>query len=334
MQPHPEDSPLATELAPVRALVRQGRYWEALRLVKSREFRESPGGREESLVLLAELLQRTGEAQRAAEVAQNLLTEPASRPTTRARAQVVLGSVCRDSGDLNAAIQNLDKAVTLAHDVGDLQTACWARLRQMLAVAEASGPDAAVGLLGDARRMVNRAGDRHITAALHVFVAEIETKRGLFDSVKKHIRTCDDLLQFEGNAWLQGLSAIADLCISFLGSDLEQALKDARTALRLSRLSGHAASRMAATSNLGHIYLALGNFQKAEEWLERALLNWPQGGGGRIAILDGLAQIALMSSDLSKSGEDPRSCRSSDRRQPREAIGTTSYARFRRVRSC
>jgi DNA-binding NtrC family response regulator len=55
---------------------------------------------------------------------------------------------------------------------------------------------------------------------------------------------------------------------------------------------------MAATSNLGHIYLALGMYDKAERWLEKALAIWPQGGGGRIAIWDGLAQIALAKGNL------------------------------------
>ncbi|MBE3123860.1 MAG: sigma-54-dependent Fis family transcriptional regulator [Planctomycetes bacterium] len=56
-------------------------------------------------------------------------------------------------------------------------------------------------------------------------------------------------------------------------------------------------------SNLGHIHLALGEYEKGEAWLERALASWPQGGGGRIAILDGLAQSALARSDLEKCSQ-------------------------------
>ena len=166
-----------------------------------------------------------------------------------------------------------------------------------MTIAETSGPEVAVGLLPQTRRLVNQAGSHQLTAALHIYLAEIETKRGLFDSVRRHLRTGETLLKLDPNAWLEGLAAIASLCVSFLGSDLEHAIDEAGRALRLARSSGHAVTRMAATSNLGHIYLALGQHDRAKRWLERALARWPQGGGGRIAILDGLAQIALAETD-------------------------------------
>jgi DNA-binding NtrC family response regulator/tetratricopeptide (TPR) repeat protein len=168
----------------------------------------------------------------------------------------------------------------------------------MMTIAEISGPEIAVSLLARIRRLVNQVGSHQITAALHLYLAEIETKRGLFDTVKRHLRTGEALLQLDPNAWLEGLAAVASLCVSFLGSDLDHAVSEACRALRLARLSGHAVTRMAAASNLGHIYLALGKRDKARRWLERAFSQWPQGGGGRIAILDGLAQIALAEADF------------------------------------
>jgi hypothetical protein len=46
-------------------------------------------------------------------------------------------------------------------------------------VSERSGPDAVTALLAEVRQLATKLGDPHITAALHLFVGEMEAKRGL-----------------------------------------------------------------------------------------------------------------------------------------------------------
>ena len=299
-------------LEAVEARSHAGHYAEALQLVEHVGQPDQGAEYQSYRLILAELKQRTGHANEAHEIAAAVVQDGAVRPSLRARAHVVLGNVCRDRGELGTAVSHFQRASMIAQQGGDVETAAWAQMRQMMTVAEISGPEIAVGLLAQTRRLVNQTGNNQITAALHLYLAEIETKRGLFDSVRRHLRTGEALLQLDPNAWLDGLAAIANLCVSFLESDLNQAIAEARKALTSSRLSGHAVTKMAATSNLGHIYLALGQYERAERWLTGALTIWPQGGGGRIAILDGLAQIALAQDNYPGCGR-PCPCRRANR---------------------
>ena len=141
-------------------------------------------------------------------------------------------------------------------------------------------------------------GDAQAVAALHICLAEVETKRGLFDSVRRHLKTGRVFLESEPNLWLSGFADIAGLCLAYLESDLEQASTLCEVALRASAQSGHSVTGMAAMTNLGHVLLCQGSFAEAERALRQARSICPPGGGAEVAILDGLAQIRLMVGDL------------------------------------
>jgi DNA-binding NtrC family response regulator/tetratricopeptide (TPR) repeat protein len=168
----------------------------------------------------------------------------------------------------------------------------------MLTVAEHPGPNSAIALLSEVRKKVTQAADPQIVAALHLFLAEIETKRGAFSAVQRHINTGKRLLESQPNLWLEGVAATSQSCLCFLESDIEKADTEARRGLELAILSGHAITRLASTINLSHIHLARGDTGRAQHRLSEALSMCGQGGGAEIAVLDGLAQVKLAEGDL------------------------------------
>ena len=147
-----------------------------------------------------------------------------------------------------------------------------------------------------------RLGDQWVTAALHLSIAELESKRGLLDDARRHIRLARALLGGRSNPWLDGVAAIDAACVAYLASDLETATREAKSALASSEISGHAATRRAALANLGHLELARGRLDAAEAVLKDAL-NLPEPSAhSELGILDGLAQVKLAKRDFDACG--------------------------------
>src|SRR5215210_5550029 len=126
-------------------------------------------------------------------------------------------------------------------------------------ISEVSPSEASEGILRDVRKHVAQLGDPFVSAALHVFVSEVEAKRGAFGTAAKHLRVARSLLDRSENIWLNGTTAIADFCVAYLSSELDTAHAHAQRALDTVSASGHARTRLAALINLGHIYVKKGN---------------------------------------------------------------------------
>jgi DNA-binding NtrC family response regulator len=148
------------------------------------------------------------------------------------------------------------------------------------------------------RTNVARVGESRITSALHLFVAQIEAQRGLFDNAREHIRIGRSLMAGGRNCYFQALAAIGTSCIAFSLSDLDATRDEARRALRESARSGHASIQRAAITNLAHVELARGRFLHAERFFERAARMSPPAGMTQAGITDGLAQLSLARGDL------------------------------------
>ena len=191
-------SQTAPTLAMVNGEIRSGRYRDALRGMQALGKDASHLGIGHNITM-AELRLRLGESERAAQDAGRLLSSPSLPSNIVARCHILLGTWCRDGGRLSQAIQHFHRAITAAVEAGDRDAAAWAHLRLMLTVAEDSGPQAAVALLAEVRKRVVQLGDSQALAALHFFLAEIETKRGLPETVHRHLRIGRSLLEGEYN---------------------------------------------------------------------------------------------------------------------------------------
>src|SRR5207344_495652 len=96
-----------------------------------------------------------------------------------------------------------------------------AQLKLMSVVSERSGPGAAAALLGEVRQLATKLGDPHITAQLHLYVAEMEAKRGLLENARRHSGIARRILAASPNAYLEAFGSNLDLAISVLLSQFD-----------------------------------------------------------------------------------------------------------------
>ena len=165
-------------LAAAHSLIRKGHYREALTSLTSlkrvpREFED------EYRVTIAELHLRTGQSSIAVNTCRSVLRNHFASRGILARCHIVLGTASRDEGRLEEAVEHFHRALSIATDVPSREAATWSYLRLMLALAEHTGPQAALALLPDLRRHIIQLGDGQAVAALHFFLAEIETRTRL-----------------------------------------------------------------------------------------------------------------------------------------------------------
>jgi DNA-binding NtrC family response regulator/tetratricopeptide (TPR) repeat protein len=282
----------------VSHLVDAGRYAEALRALSL----TSAARRDGSLAtdaLRAELLQATGADGEAIVCAQRVLRHRAVNQSLAARCHIAIAEVDRNAGRIESALDHFQSALQEAQAADDFRTQCWAQLRLLIALAEGPGLEAAVAYLPKVRRDVSRLGDRLTSVALHLYVANIESQRGLFDNAREHLRIGRSLLGKEKHCYFRSLAANSASCVAFSVADFAAAERETRRALRESARSGHAPIHRAAVTNAAHLALTRGALLSSLQLFERALKITPPSGPAQAGILDGLAQLALARGDLS-----------------------------------
>ena len=271
-------------------LVRRGRFAEAdTKLRELRRGDDSVGLQ----VMFAEVLNRVGKPLEASRLARLTLRQERLQASVESRCLTVMGNVALEQGHAEESVRHLQSSVAVAKQGNCTEQLCWAELRLLISVLEVSPSEAVAGVLRDVRKHVSQLGDPFASAALHVFVSEVEAKRGAVGTAARHLRVARSLLQRHENTWLNGLTAIADFCVAYLSSDLETAHEHAQRALHTVSTSGHARTRLAALINLGHIYVRKGELRAAATYLDDAWKMCEISPRCREYVLDGFAQIAL-----------------------------------------
>ena len=284
----------------IATLVDSGRHIEALRALQA-SHDVPPEQQPTRDTLLGELLQYTGRDDAAVALATGVLRRRPLDPALAARCHIALGEVDRNAGRTASAIEFFRVALEEASVAKDLRRAAWAGLRLLLALTDGPGVEAAIAYLPTLRKAVARAGDARTTSALHHFVAIIEARRGFLDNASEHIRIGRSLMSGSENVYFRAMAANDASCIAFSLSDLNATRDEARTALRESGKSGHAAIMRAALTNLAHVELARGRFPLAAHFFERAARMSPPAGTTQAGITDGLAQLSLARGDLAEA---------------------------------
>jgi DNA-binding NtrC family response regulator/tetratricopeptide (TPR) repeat protein len=282
-----------SSLKPVATLMRRGRFAEALEVLQT----PSPASAvASSSPWLADLLQRTGNNQEAKRIALQALKSAPSDDGSISRCYWVLGNVARELGNASGALHNFQMAAKHADNKSELS--CWIQLRLMSTVANIGGSHSAMARLADVRRSLTRFGDARPFAALHLWLAEIDTRGGRLDGAVHHLEIARSLLGDADDVWLQGYLATNSFGVSYYSAQISDARKSADAALDFATISGHAAALRAAHANLGHIEFSLGRIPSALDFFERALRSSERGSPSYSAILDSIAQIRLHSGDL------------------------------------
>lgn len=275
----------------VVSLCRRGCFADALSRLKSSTLAGDERVRAD--VVHAELLERLGHTTQSQQLIERVRRGRHLTLADQAVCEFVLGQIAWEvDGRVETAIAHVQRSVTLARQAHDGHRLCHAQLRLLVMLADSSGPQSVAALLSELRWNCLRLGDAHLSAALHVFLAEAEAKRGLVDSAARHNELGQRMLDAATpNPWLQGLAANTSVALAIIRSDFGSGLAHAQRALTLAERSGAAALRRAVLANLGNVYHLMGEAEQAVVHWERALAVLPSSGERSHAALESLASL-------------------------------------------
>src|SRR5580693_295274 len=251
-------------LARASELKRLGRFAEALGVLARSEV--APADRQDADVLKADLLEQVGRYGQARALAHTLLRSRTLSPSQRSTCEFVLARIDREDGKLESSIVRLHRSVALAVQGKDPVRACWSQLRLLLLLAESSGPETVPAFLREIRSSIRKLGHPQLTAALHIFVGEMEAKRGLHRNAERHTRLGLQLLSHDPSVWLETVAEITTVALALMRSDFDGGLAHAARALRLAEESGRAAALRASLANLGNLMYSAGRFGEAIDY--------------------------------------------------------------------
>lgn len=275
-----------TPLSQAEDLLRSGLFAQAL------ETTRSAGATGASQVLRVWALERTGATLEAKELAERLLKRRDLSSLDRATCEYVLGQIAWECvGDTNAALSHIQRAISLSDSCGNDWNSCMFRLRLLVMMTDKSGPLSVVPLFAKLRAQCTKLGDPSLSACLHIFIAETETKRGLLRSGERHARLGKSLLSLKANPWLGSIADTALVANGMTrGGDV---LAYAQHALEQAEEAGSATMRRACLCNMGVVLHTIGRFEEAVTYIERALQVLPSAGERANGCYESLARIRM-----------------------------------------
>jgi len=299
------DNPLVTTtsaapkyLQPALELHAHGRYREALTLLD--DGASTLYNTVDAQILRAALLEIVGFLPQAQMLAEGLLQKPRLTANQRAHCENTIGRVLIERGLTDEGTKHLQRAVVLSQKSGDLKQVCWIQTKLLAVISDRSGPDAAAPLLSELRRSTTKLGDPHTTAQLHLYVAEMEARKGLLDTAIRHVILSQQLIDDAQNLWLESMAENILLAISVLRPRLDEGQHHSTRALQIAEDSGHAACRRSAAANTGNLLLVRGEFDKAIEYFKMALNVSSAKGPRASGILDSVALARLAQGELAE----------------------------------
>jgi DNA-binding NtrC family response regulator/tetratricopeptide (TPR) repeat protein len=245
-------------------------------------------------LLRAELLERSGQYQTASESIEAALKHPEISGADQSRCHLTLGRIAAANGDFEAAAAELQRSTSVALFSRDFEHAAWSQLRLLIMLFDASGPEAVGPLLSQVRGTAARSGDARVLAALHVHVAEMESKRGLLSSAERQIKLALRILEGAPNTWLLAMAEQNRANLSCLKLDFQAGIEHAERACNLSARSGWAVGSATSSATLGNLLLYTGRFEEAASCCFRALDSMSEGSDNFSGTLETLARIRLL----------------------------------------
>ena len=276
----------------VEDLVRAGRFGVALTTLE--RLAVTPNIRLSVDVLHAELLERTGRHSQSKAIAERLLKNQNMTPGYRSSCESVLALIEAEwDGEAGKALEHMQRALLLAENSKDLRRICWCQLRLVITLADISGHQAVAPLLAAVRTNAIKLGDSIVSAALHIFLGEMEARRGLIRNAVRHTRLGQNLLIHHANVWLDGRAENTLVAVAIMLSEYDEGILRGQKALALAEESGAASLRSAILGNLGNLHYRVGDFSQAVEYFERANAALPFTGERANAYLESLARLCL-----------------------------------------
>ena len=157
---------------------------------------------------IAESLGRTGRLETASYIARQVLSRP-DHVRGHARCEMILGTIARDLGRIDEAMQSLQRSLHAAKETSDISQAARSALAIFRIVSERQPPEVVTPLLAEVRRLTTRAADPHLTALLHESVARQEAQVGNLEQARRHLRIAYSLLEAHPNALISATLTFA-----------------------------------------------------------------------------------------------------------------------------
>ncbi|MBI4887348.1 MAG: sigma 54-interacting transcriptional regulator [Acidobacteria bacterium] len=223
---------------------------------------------------------------------------PPSAPSVRSQAESAIATVNWRRGDLASAIRHAQSAVYLAQESREVELTAWAYLHLLRLLIESGPISNVLTALNDARRTVNRAGVPAATAYLHICVSVLEGQTGRLDEAQRHCSIAESLLQASSNAWLASLLLLNRGCISILRCEFSNAAQLLRSAKLVAGRIGYVQTEVNADSNIGHIQLLAGEFDRAKRTFSLLLNDKKTSLFTRVGVAVGLARVHLALGEL------------------------------------
>jgi len=285
-----------SSLSEAKQLAREGRFLEALSTLNA-------GGAErnrrvELEVLRVELLERVGSYAAARTQADELLHLKTLSKAERSACEQVIGRAYLASGRFSDAVVSLQRAAGLALEVHDFSRASWAQMWLLVAIADRSGPNAAVSLLAELRTNAIRSADPLILASLHLFVAQMEAMRKMLAGARRHLQLARQALETFPNVWLSAIAENIEVAISTLRADFKDALARSPRAIELASRSGVRYLLATTQGNFGTLLFTAGDYETALRYQEGALKVFPAHSDNYIGSLDNQARTKLAQGKL------------------------------------
>jgi DNA-binding NtrC family response regulator/tetratricopeptide (TPR) repeat protein len=253
--------------------------------------------------LRADLLERTGKHGQSRALAQQLLKSKDLSPSDRSRCESILGMIDAEDGNVDSAYLHLQRALAIAKQERNVELACWARLRLLSVIADRSSPEATTPLIAELRSDAVKLGNRKVLGALHIFIGQMEAKRGLFRSAVRHTRIGMETLSIEPDLGLEAMAQTTLLSAAMLRSEFAIALGHARRGVHVAQQSGAAVWRRASFANMAHLFYLLGRFDESVDYYDQALSALPSAGDNGVASLGSLAELRLAQGRIDESAE-------------------------------
>ena len=179
-------------IANARELDSTGHYKEAATALQSSDPRRDTTA---TRLFRAELLTSLGDIDQALAIIQGLPRAGTLNEAEKSHAELILSRIATESGDLDAELRHLQRSITHAERAGERRQACTARMWLLGLVADLSGFGPASPIGAKLRADVSVLGEPVMTSALHVFIGELDAKRGLLAGASHHTRLAERLLQ-------------------------------------------------------------------------------------------------------------------------------------------
>lgn len=280
------------------ALVLEGRFEEALQLLRSEHPERNASSPPTIRLEYAELFERTGRLHEARDLLTSIRKGDRLTDAEQARCWLLDGLLAKHLGHLAESARAFRRACRLAEESNSLELLCWSQLRLLGVSGDVDGAGAIRPLLGDLRRNTERAAVSSVSIAYHVFTAEYEAKCGQLATSRHHSDLAESLLARHPNVWLRGLLDVQQSCLSYLEGNFTAALDAARRALGTSGQSGHVLTRLISLADMAAAYLAIGQPARAEVCLNSALGRAKTEEQVFGLLLETLAEAQLVSRDF------------------------------------